>query len=258
MEIAIDSGRDITDPPGSVDFAIRSIEGARVTQHCSGVIAWVDAPQPKAVDFDGIRSNLGVAAVNSDELYRALGAMGLHYGPAHRTLLSADVGDGELLATLQLPEALSRGGRDAHVLHPALMDGAVQSVVALMMQGPSLSSDPPVPFALDVLRILAPCPDQAMVWLRDSGRGVSGHGNWTFDLDICDEAGVVCIEMRGFVLRAAGNPSTGDDPVADRTESRDSSGQESTAGDEASAFFRRLIDAVADNTMSVEEALALS
>ena len=73
------------------------------------------------------------------------------------------------------------------------MDGAVQSVVALMMQTDSLSADPPVPFALDALRIIAPCPDHAVVWLRRTSPHGFGHGNWTFDLDICDEAGVVSV-----------------------------------------------------------------
>ena len=59
-------------------------------------------------------------------------------------------------------------------------------------------------------------------------------------------------------LRAVGSPSAGGDPVADRTASSGFSGQESMAGGDASAFFRQLVDAVADNRMSVEEALALS
>ena len=93
-----------------------------------------------------------------------------------------------------------------------------------------------------------------MVWLRKTSPDGFGHGNWTFDLDICDEAGVVCVEMRGFVLRAAGAATTAVDASA--------SGREDPAvsirDDDATAFFRRLVDAVADNRMSVEEALALS
>lgn len=96
-----------------------------------------------------------------------------------------------------------------------------------------------MPFALDALRVVAPCPDEAVVWLRRSDPEGFGQGHWTFDLDICDDTGVVCVEMRGFVLRAAGAAITAGDSVIDVSAAQPAGPRAAIAEDDATAFFRQ-------------------
>ena len=64
--------------------------------------------------------------------------------------------------------------------------------------------------------------------------------------------------MRGFVLRAAGAAIAAGDSVIDVSAAQPAGPRAAIAEDDATAFFRQLVDAVAENRMSVEEALALS
>jgi hypothetical protein len=179
--------------------------------------------------------------------------MGLRYGPAHRPIESVIRGENELLARLRRPQAWRVAREDRFVLNPGMLDGAVQSVVALMLGESTLPDRPPVPFALDSLRVFSPCPEVATVWLRYAEGAAVGSGLWTFDLDICDESGACCVEMRGFVLRETDFGAGRVDATPVVVDAREDG---HPGGD--FAFYRNLVDAVAENMISIEEALELS
>ncbi|HEY1110123.1 MAG TPA: SDR family NAD(P)-dependent oxidoreductase, partial [Opitutaceae bacterium] len=60
--------------------------------------------------------------------YAGFAAAGIEYGPAYRTLSEGWAGEGEVLGRLELPGEWTAAG---YRLHPALVDGAFQSLAAL-------------------------------------------------------------------------------------------------------------------------------
>ena len=129
------------------------------------------------------------------ELYKAFEAMGLNYGPGHRGLAEFYSGEGEVLAKVSLPTAVAATQGD-YGLHPGLLDSAVQAAMGLTE---TAAAQPILPFALEHLEILAPCPATVWAWLRlarDSTDLVR-----KLDVDLCAEAGQVCVRLRGFSVR---------------------------------------------------------
>jgi acyl transferase domain-containing protein len=234
-------------------FSILSGGAERSIEHCSGSIGPAVAANRPCHDLDTIAARMRRDRQEHQGIYAALEAMGLRYGPAHRPIESVIRGENELLARLRRPQAWRVAREDRFVLNPGMLDGAVQSVVALMLGESTLPDRPPVPFALDSLRVFSPCPEVATVWLRYAEGAAVGSGLWTFDLDICDESGACCVEMRGFVLRETDFGAGRVDATPVVVDAREDG---HPGGD--FAFYRNLVDAVAENMISIEEALELS
>ena len=168
--------------------------------HCQGRcrhIAAVDAPHH---DIDHLTARIADAQWDASRLYDAFRSMGLEYGPAHRPITRLCTGDNEVLAQLRLPAPVE-GGADAFVLHPSLMDGALQAATALLFDPDSPPVHPIVPFALERVRIHGACPADIRVWARHSEGSRPFDKSARLDIDLMDESGRVLVEIRGFMAR---------------------------------------------------------
>ncbi|MEA2464497.1 MAG: polyketide synthase PksL, partial [Acidobacteriota bacterium] len=86
-----------------------------------------------------------------------------------------------------------------YVLHPAMMDGALQACVGLISSEDSY--EPRLPFALDRLRVFAPCTTEMAVWARYAPGAQAGDSVFKLDVDLCDTSGNVCVQLRGLSTR---------------------------------------------------------
>ncbi|MCP5008327.1 MAG: KR domain-containing protein, partial [Planctomycetes bacterium] len=97
------------------------------------------------------------------------------------------------------------------VLHPSLMDSAIQSSIGLMLsnsvlpdgiQSASSGSETPlkpfIPCALELVEILAHCTKEMYAWVRYSGVSTPSGKVQKLDIDLCDEQGNICVKMRGL------------------------------------------------------------
>ncbi|WP_437624450.1 SDR family NAD(P)-dependent oxidoreductase [Sorangium sp. So ce1151] len=183
--------------------------------HAHGRAQWIQpsiAEEPCAVDVAGLRARCD-RSFESATAYSAFGAMGLEYGAAHRGLTSLHAGadaDGRrfVVAHVQLPPSASRGS-DRYVLHPSVLDCALQASIGLVLgDGPI---EPALPFALEAVEILDRTPSSAWVVVRPREAG-SLEG---LDIDVCDDAGRVCVRLWGLATRAV--PSASRSDAAGRT-----------------------------------------
>ena len=140
--------------------------------------------------------------LDSTGCYEAFKAVGIDYGPAFRGLREVHVGRGIVMAKLSLPPSVS-STRDQFVLHPSLIDSALQSAIGLpgdLGQG-SGPSKPALPFALQELEIYGPCTSIMWSVVRYNTDSEAGGMVEKLDLDICDEQGKVCMRLKGFTAR---------------------------------------------------------
>ncbi|HTH49069.1 MAG TPA: SDR family NAD(P)-dependent oxidoreductase, partial [Candidatus Limnocylindria bacterium] len=169
--------------------------------HCRGVAEWVAWGGSSGVDRGGIQSQCTQAFLSGEECYAAFRSFGLDYGSGHQSLLALWVGTDAVVAQLELPESVLAGSA-AYELHPSLIDGALQTIIGFgniarsghAMAG-SAASSPVVPFALESVEILRPCPPQVWVITRRKAEGMG------YDIDVCDENGGVCVRLNGLVTR---------------------------------------------------------
>ncbi|WP_190093446.1 SDR family NAD(P)-dependent oxidoreductase [Streptomyces melanogenes] len=187
------------DGEGSFTYAIGT-GGRDGIVHSRGTGSRGGAQEPGVLDLASLKARMGTAELGREECYAALRGAGLDYGDAHRSLREVRLGDGEMLAALALPDAL---GEDRHgfVLHPSILDGALQAVYAPQIHDARTGTvwSAALPFALDALEVHGPTPVTAYAWIRAASGGTAGVRRW--DLDLCDEHGRIFTTLRGYSTR---------------------------------------------------------
>ncbi|MCX5214354.1 SDR family NAD(P)-dependent oxidoreductase [Kitasatospora sp. NBC_00240] len=193
---------------GAVAFEISSLPdgdasagdgAAEPVVHSQGVAVPAAGAPAGPVDVAALLAACTAARLDAEECYRTYAAMGLDYGPAHRSIESIAIGDGQALARLVLP-AGARGTLDAFVLHPGLLDAAFQASVGLFGQADGTTLH--LPFALDELEVFGALGPELWAWVRYSADDRPGLGVRKLDIDLLDDAGAVRCRLRGFTSRA--------------------------------------------------------
>jgi acyl transferase domain-containing protein len=171
--------------------------------------------------------------VEGAALYPLFDKIGLQYGPAFQGIVAIHQGENQLLVELTLPEAARRHGGN-YVLHPCLMDSALQGSMTLIDDVVRASGPTWLPFALESLVFVANCTEQMVAWIRYSDGGRSASVPLVkVDIDLCDRDGNVCVQMRGFSSRPMERPVFDD------------------------AHYRSIIDGVLSQEISPDEAVEL-
>jgi acyl transferase domain-containing protein/threonine dehydrogenase-like Zn-dependent dehydrogenase/NAD(P)-dependent dehydrogenase (short-subunit alcohol dehydrogenase family) len=146
---------------------------------------------PETVDIDAIRRRL-TDDVSPDALYASLAKRGLRYGPRFqpvRSLRRSTAEAGEVLAGLALPEEVDAHG---YHLHPVLLDGAFQSLIASVDEGPR---EDLIPVGIDRIHYIGGSAAVAYSHgriVRADADGVTG------DLTLLAEDGTVIAQVFGF------------------------------------------------------------
>lgn len=168
--------------------------------HARGAVALVSPPPSETLDLQALRSRCSRARIDADACYAGFKDGGIDYGPGHRAIQMLQVGEGEALARLALPESLN-GSEADYVLHPSMMDAALQSAAALMFGSDAApTASPFLPYALESLEIHGPCVAAMWSWVRDSAVDPGGALR-KLDIDLCDDQGVLCVRLKGFSSR---------------------------------------------------------
>ena len=143
------------------------------------------------IDLAALRARLS-AQVEPDALYASLARRGLEYGPRFRAVEALVRGDGEVLATLALPDDVPA---DGYRLHPVLLDAALHSVIAGASGPDADGAAQLVPVAIDRVQLFARAGARLLshgVVTRADERGV------TADLTLVREDGVVVAALDGL------------------------------------------------------------
>jgi len=237
---------------GTIGYNIFSIESEQRITHCEGQAAFIFPPKPANMDIEQLKRQTQEARLESSIIYPMLAEIGLRYGPAHQGIAAIYLGEKQVLAQLRLP-AVVESSQHKYVLHPSLMDSALQASIGLLRD--RIPNRPSLPFVLDSLRIISHCPTEVLGWVRYAQRGSPEDTTMKLDIDICDQQGNVCVQIRGFTSRALDDrvkaiqePAVpifdGENPIVD-----------DSLFD--SAFYQKLIVDIANHEVSVDEALEL-
>jgi polyketide synthase PksL len=180
-----------------IEYEIYSHDGDEEIVHCQGRAVFARQPAPASVDLEALGRQMTEGTLAPESIYAVCARMGLVYGPSMQSIAGIRRGSGQLLAQLRIPAATAESG---YVLHPSLMDGALQAAVGLFDTSSS-SSNPRLPFALETLRVVSPCQGEMIAWVRLAPGSDAGSAVPKLDIDLCDERGTVCVQMRGMSWR---------------------------------------------------------
>ncbi|OMG71012.1 hypothetical protein BW685_23365, partial [Burkholderia ubonensis] len=164
--------------------------------HSQGGIEFAE-PAESRHDPDALRAACGMRVATAEQCYAAFAAKGLMLGASFRAIREIHVGDQQALARLELPDALAdQAGR--FVLHPSMMDGALQASMGLLIAAGEVDTRLGLPFALERLEILAPTTARMWSYVRFSAGSQASDRVQKLDFDLCDDAGRVCVRFVGL------------------------------------------------------------
>ena len=208
-----------------IDYEIYSRESEQEIVHCQGRAVWRLRQAPARFDLVQLKGQMGQGQVEPNSVYEACARMGLIYGPSLQAITAIHRGSGQVLAQLRLPSIVADTS-GSYILHPSVMDGGLQAAAGLI-DGDFEAHQPRLPFALETLRIISPCSQEMVAWVRYSPGSQAADAVVKLDIDLCDEHGNICVQMHGVSSRvprteistaAAQSETTGPSPSEPQSE----------------------------------------
>ncbi|MCY8131929.1 type I polyketide synthase, partial [Bacillus spizizenii] len=143
-------------------------DDAELVVYNQGIAELMQVKQEKALDLSEIKTRCDQSRVDAALFYE--GMIGADYGPGYKSVETVYKGDGQLLAKLSLPESVMHTSGD-YVLHPSVMDGALQAAeylqnVVRAELSDSVDFKAALPFALEELEVFHPCVTDMWVYVQ--------------------------------------------------------------------------------------------
>ena len=177
--------------PDSAVFSIHRESTGSDPVLCARAKVYSSGRIPENVDIEELRRRL-TDDVSPDALYASLAKRGLRYGSRFQPVRSLRRTTGEVLAGLALPEGVDAQG---YHLHPVLLDGAFQSLIASVDEGPR---EDLIPVGIDRIHYIggpSTVPYSHGRIVRADADGVTG------DITLLAEDGTVIAQVFGFTCR---------------------------------------------------------
>jgi acyl transferase domain-containing protein/enoyl-CoA hydratase/carnithine racemase/acyl carrier protein len=242
---------------GGVDYEVYSGDLSQEVVYCTGRAVLLPRMEPDRLDLLDLRRQMTAGRVEATTVYDLCERMGLFYGPGHQGIIALALGERQLLAELQLPKVAEAEQGD-YVLHPSVLDSALQASIGLTVDEADLPEQPPVPFLLESLRVVSACAREMVAWVRFAEGSSAGDRIMKLDIDLCDLQGMICVQMRGFTSRAMGpevKPSVRTSATL-RNPDRSSELPLATPSFDH-AFYQQLMLDVVNHHVSIDEAVEL-
>ncbi|MCO4850729.1 non-ribosomal peptide synthetase [Bacillus vallismortis] len=186
---------------GKITFDIYSKQedGADPVIHSQGSAELLSAAETPVADLAEISHRCDKGNMSPDQFYEEGRSRGMFHGPAFQGIKKLDIGNREVLAQLKVPKIVS-GMNEQFVLHPSIMDSALQTATICIMQ--ELTDQKLIlPFALEELEVVKGCSSSMWAYARLSDSHHSGDIIQKADIDVIDESGDVCVRIKGFSTR---------------------------------------------------------
>ncbi len=169
-------------------------EGGEVTLHAQGALKLEagDSKAPERLQLSAIRESLS-GSKSAAQCYQEFGQMGYAYGPSFRSIREWS-GDGKsALAEICLPDSAAQEA-DRYLLHPSLLDGALQTVIGLLDPRESV-----VPYSIGELIVYRSLPERCFAYaVRTSALEDRVQ---KFTIVLADEQGNQLVRINDFTQR---------------------------------------------------------
>lgn len=181
--------------------------------HSQGVAEFTEQGPAVPLEVATLRNQMQQGTINASQCYQTFKRLGLDYGPSFQGIQKIYRGENQALAEISLPETVLNTGTD-YVLHPSIMDAALQTSIALLpasaigsgtdqeaVSGDLVSAKAALPFAMESIDIQAPCTRNMIAWTRLAEGSALSKTVQKIDLDLCDEVGNIAVKIRGYSSR---------------------------------------------------------
>jgi acyl transferase domain-containing protein len=177
--------------------------------HAQGAAQLIESEAEPSLDVSALLAGC-TQWLTSDQCYATYDSIGLSYGSGHRSVQQIGRGEDEhgryVIAKLTCPSEI-RATRDAYVLHPGVMDGALQASLGMLLGQTAAggSMKPALPFALEQVKVLGASPEAGFAYIREASDSSAAMPK--LDIQVCDESGRIRVVMKGLSSRVLETPA---------------------------------------------------
>jgi acyl transferase domain-containing protein len=250
----------------NIDFEVYSQENKSELVHCQGKVLLVAKRRAAGIDHKRQFTSTRESKLSAQTLYAAFAKMGIQYGAAHRGVIDLYQNNSEVLARLRLPKTVASTA-PLYLLHPSLLDSALQANIGLTVDSENIPAQSPLPFALESIAIFSPCSAEMTARLChstefSSTQQAAGSATVKLDVDLYDQNGNACAQMRGFSLRMLkqtfSEPAVGKNILAPALDSATTAGTEARDNEHFNeAFYRQVIARIVNQELTAAQAVEL-
>lgn len=152
-------------------------------------------------DIDAFKNGC-TSTLSSNACYDIFSEGGLNYGPGFRSIKKLYISDESALSYLELPEVLTED-LSSFQLHPTIMDGALQTVIGLIMKSTGEKGVPYLPYTLGEVEIIRPlcgrCYAYAVAEKTNEASKIK-----KFTISIYDESGRILLKIKDLIIKSFG------------------------------------------------------
>jgi acyl transferase domain-containing protein len=188
----------------SIEYEITSLDNEKeIISHSEGRIFFKDED---TVSLEAT-NNLSIQALKRQSIkvqhgkahYKKFELHGFNYGPSFQTIQELYIDDLYALSKLKIAEHL-KGEFDQFILHPSIIDGALQTVLGLV-EGEG-SGTTYLPFAIDEIEFIRPLSQLCYAYV-EFAYSKDGHKMELkkFNVQLLNEQGDVLVQIRNFYVR---------------------------------------------------------
>lgn len=167
---------------------------------CEGDISYKKDLEEHGIDIENMLTHNLIKSITKEECYSEYKKKGYHYGKEQQGIECLYITEQEVIAKLSLPKSVEQT-RDEYILHPSLLDSAIQATIGFLMDEEKMGNKTYVPFNLGELLLFDDKPEVEWAVLRDRSEPDNLGGIKRFDIELCDSEGNICVQMQGLVLR---------------------------------------------------------
>jgi amino acid adenylation domain-containing protein/thioester reductase-like protein len=164
--------------------------------HAQGKLSYESLADAETIDIFAIQKRC-FETWDSAKCYNLFKATSVNHGPSFQTIQTLHRNDTEALSRLQLPLT---DGFNEFILHPSIMDGALQTVIGLSQ---TTSSIPYLPFALGSVELFKPLSEISYAYVKQTGDSTVKK----FNISIIDDTGQLLVRLSDFSVRAFSPPT---------------------------------------------------
>ncbi len=180
--------------------------------YCSGKAAVYSVSQPKGIDLQEIINGCRRLQMMPQQYYEAYEKAGISYGDAYRGLEELYTGPDQVLAKMYLPSSVSDTA-EGYIVHPSQMVLAFQAAAAgfAFDAGREMPFESPdkikniLPSDIEKLEIYRKLPEKFWAYIQSNENQKDTTG-LKLDINLCDDAGTVCIRLWGVTLKKFDEP----------------------------------------------------
>ncbi|WP_157787699.1 SDR family oxidoreductase, partial [Chlorogloeopsis fritschii] len=191
------------------------------TQHFSGTLTPItQLTAIESLNITELKRQHPCSSLTPQQMYADFCSLGMMYGAALQPVKEIYTSSSSVLALLELPQIWSN--QQEYILHPAIVDGALQTIATLEFSQESKEQHPYLPYCIEQIQVFRELPQRVWCWTQLSSQPQNNADILVADIILCNENGQILVTFNQVCAkRVTQTHSFGQTPVIQPPSAKD-------------------------------------